>query len=481
MQDFGEKDLELIKTLQQIIIKNTAVLDKKTRSKVYSKFQSIGYSYVNIEEARKLGAGAFSLAFYSSKTNKIYIIKDKNEKLTPNVLLHEMIHSISDAQDWSYDNKKGYLYKSGIIENYSSARIKDSNICTIKRFNTGINEGFTEFVSSKFLDDESGSYPFEVHITKFLSDAIGFENLMNCYFNNDVNHLKKLIQDAFYLPNEYLIDKLFLQFDIICNYSKNGLNKYASVPIIKSCYETLIKMNIIKTQHLNIKNIKNEKDTFNFFDIRKYLNRHSIQNLDNLFNDLIANDLVDNQYHLFNDLKDDSGYKDIADMTSYIVQQIYNNNFSEIPYIIKSGKTCLKVLQSLNSLSVYSIKINDQLEPINKANIVKTFLTCLAGKNKKIDFQYFTESEKNEFILNCLYNPYDKNKENCEFIQIKDLLDFLNHGSTEYRYFMDDRPFERIKNYTKYIDSRIYFKSDFFGYIERKLTSKSQNEYQKEL
>ena len=67
MQEFEKKDYEIIKTLQQIIIKNTSILDRKTRSKVYSRFQSVGYSYIDYEEAKKFGVNLYSIAFYSSK------------------------------------------------------------------------------------------------------------------------------------------------------------------------------------------------------------------------------------------------------------------------------------------------------------------------------------------------------------------------------------------------------------------------------
>lgn len=476
MQDFGEKDLELIKTLQQIIIKNTAVLYNDTRSKVYSKFQSIGYSYIDSEEAQKLGAGVFSIAFYSSNTNKIYIIKEKNKTLAPNVLLHEMIHSISDAQEWNLDKEKGYLYKSGIIENITYVKEKNLIPYSINKNNVGINEGFTEFLTSKFLDYESGSYSFEVHITKFISDAIGFENLMQCYFNNNANQLKKLIRTAFYLPNDYLIDKLFLQLDILCNYSKTGCDRYNSIPIIKSCYETLIKMNLVKTQYINNNYIKDEKDTFKFFDIRKYLHTHEIKNLGSKFDDMLIDDLVNNRYSLLNGLDDSSGYKDIGSMTSYVVEQLYNNKFDEVSYIIRSGKSCLKVLQTLNTITDYGTIIDNQIKLIDKSIIINKFLSCLAGKDKKIDFQYFTETEKNEFILNSLYSPYNKDKENCKYFGAVDLVDFVNSGATEYKHFLNDKTFEYIKPCFKHINADLYFKKDFFNYAFKNMNSKSLND-----
>ena len=470
MQEFEKKDYEIIKTLQQIIVKNTAVLDRKTRSKIYSKFQSVGYSYLDSEEVKKFGVNLYSIAFYSSKTNRIYIIKDKNKVLEPEVLMHEMIHSISDTQQWS-ERKDSMVYRSGVIQHCTNLPAKDATVYSINRHNYGINEGITEFINSKFLDNKTIRYIFEVNITNLLSDEIGYDNLLNCYFNNDADKLKELIRDAFHLPNNYLIDKLFMQFDVFCNLSKANINRYESIPIVKNCYETLIKMNIIKTQFINKENIENKEDVFKYFDINKYLHKHEIMINEEIFNDFFINDLIKNQYRLLNDLNDEAGYDNVNGITTYVVELLRQNKTDEILQISKSGKTCVKVIQKLNSLTDYAVNNNGQMEVVKKKEIANKFLSLLLGKDGKINFQYFTDTEKYEFIMNSLFGPFDKDKENYKYFHPKDLIDFINYGSTEYKYFVSEKPFNYISNYTDKINSKVYYKYDFYHFIKQHRTS----------
>lgn len=466
MQEFEKKDYEIIKTLQQIIVKNTAVLDRKTRSKVYSRFQSVGYSYIDSEEAKKFGVNLYSIAFYSSKTNRIYIIKDRNKILEPEVLMHEMIHSISDSQEWDV-SKNTLLYKSGIIQNLTIIPEKVGEIYTINRYNIGINEGITEFINSKFLDNKTIRYIFEVNITNLLSDEIGYDNLLNCYFNNDPDKLKALIQNAFHLPNQYLIDKLFMQIDVFCNLSKTNINKYDAIPVIRNCYETLLKMNIIKTQQANKSKIKNKEDVFNYFNIRQYLSQHDIDLSIEWFNYLIIDDLVKNQFHLLNNLEDTEGYNNINSISTYIVQSLRQNQSDKLSGLGKSGKTCVKVIQKLNSFTDYAVKNNGQMELVKKNEIENKFLSLLLGKDGKINFEHFTDTEKYEFILNSLYGPYDGDKENYKYFHPKDLVDFINYGNTEYKYFISEKPFIYISNYLNKINCKIFYKKDFYQNIEK--------------
>ena len=109
--------------------------------------------------------------------------------------------------------------------------------------NNAINEGINEFLTCKFLgkEDTQTAYFDFVNIAKYFASAIGYENLMTYYFNNDLEGFKSNIKDVFYLKDTYLIDKLFCYMDKQYDELTNRGRPY-DIVFVNRCQELIFEM-----------------------------------------------------------------------------------------------------------------------------------------------------------------------------------------------------------------------------------------------
>lgn len=169
---------------------------------------------LNIEKKSFLILNVFDpglLGYYSSKSNKI-VVKDFGKRN------NEDDNSI-DFSDITIYHELMHMASSVIInesKKYSGFR----QLVGIKSIGTGINEGFTEYLTEQFFDNNLmynssySAYRMEVYITKIIIDLIGEERMRNLYFSAN---LKGLIESLAKFSSEEEAKKFIINLDILNN------------------------------------------------------------------------------------------------------------------------------------------------------------------------------------------------------------------------------------------------------------------------
>ena len=359
------------------------------------------------------------------------------------VLVHETIHAISNFDGSDGSHRTGFhcdFLKH--TSNYMPVYFHE---------NIGINEGFTQFFATKFLNIKNEcAYLTEVNIAEILSSVCGYEEVKELYFNNDIAGLKQLIKDKYHLQDSALINKLFSQMDTMVNTA--SLFRIHEGSFVKNCYETLLQMEINRRSVEAGKGVKLTQD-----EIQDYLNKHMHSYVgDNL---AYIESIISNKDALYK--KDNSNKHNVGfyrDLTANVVDAlIYDDKIKLFMYKNKLKANSLDVLRMLNH-DVIFVKGGESL---NNYEIVDMYLNMLHDKNGKIRLDHFNDREKYEFMAITMFGPYSSSKTCYQHFYAKDLISLINNDLDEYKAFLDRGPLEYIYTEIDKINPKIRNKDSF--------------------
>ena len=439
MENLSEQEQSILKQAQEAILKNLSTLNDAERANVYSKFQAIKYKKLDFFDAYLSGIPRFNSAFYAPEEKAVVIIDSEfANNFNKHILVHELLHGITANNT---ENKYVTGFSSSEIQ-----RLKNKTMLCVNQ-NVAINEGCTEFFTRNFIDDyNSRAYLHFVQIVKHLSEACGYEELKELYFSNNVEKLKETIKTAFHLPNLALVERLFEQMDYADIYS-NKKNFSKDLFITCSCYKTLLKMEMIryKAENPNQDFTKDKVNEF-FNSLKNYYTSEDIK--------VIVSNILQN----FSEIKKQDSLKNINNdklvkLTSTIIYAIVNNDES-LKNKLKDNfsEDVIDVLYKLNS-GWGVMKCDENIEP---TDIIDKYLTLLHNKDEKISLSNFNSEQKYEIILNAMAIK-DGYKHFCP----KDLINFVNNGLDEYKFFLNRDAMEYIYLNVKNINDDIKMQEDF--------------------
>ena len=432
MEEFNLHDSEDLKQAWQAIIKNTSVLDDETRSKVYSKLQSIRYYYISAEEADKYKVGSAAAAFYDNISNATYFINGLHGHL-PTAIVHELLHGVSYNKD---DQLHGLFFLRGYISK--------ENISQSFTGNLAFNDGITEYLACNFLgyENSNSAYFDFVNIARYLSNAIGYEKFMTYYFNNDIDAMEKDIQNAFHLKDQYLVDKLFYYMDKGNDELKRISNIYDSI-FARRCQEVLLEMEMNKILFEHKDEINTNNEIFNFIDIQKFY-----EQLNSGYGMYYNKDIVYNRTIMLDDFLQTGSYNSKPSENCQLINAIYKRNIKNLKSI--PIKDIVMLTDLLNSSLTFSF--SNKETPLNlNIKLFSSFLNGLKDENEKIDLNNFSKSQKFDFMTNILYNYHQKDFS--KYFYPKDLVWYTNYNNSSRQTIFNNKKFvEHI--YDEYGDIR---------------------------
>ncbi|HAJ77979.1 MAG TPA: hypothetical protein DCO89_02820 [Clostridiales bacterium] len=475
---------DAIKVAQQALIKNTADLSDDLRAKVYSKFQSVKYRFLNIKEFRVLSGTDGSFGFFSPNDNTIYFLNDESENNVAKVgILHEMLHAVTTCD---YDNVNIANNKSGFkcIETDTQGKVG-----VISAYGRGINEGATQFFAEQFLNSTGTDiYPFEIHILKILCEECGYQEIKNAYFTGSIEELKKVIRNGYKLKDDYLIDNLIIYMDIFGVIYGKETEYFKSFLLIKNCYATLLQMKLNKMM-VATNYIAPQKELAKNFNVLKYLT----QNLNPLFAEFFVAFLEDVELNKTAFLSSGTikhmDIKSARQASARFANAVANINveYLEENYVYFK-QHALDILKQLCTENIYGKKDEKtgQAMRISNTKLIYLFLGFLHNQNDKIDLSSYSESEKYEFISLALFNRYQNSqkeiksgniKKMYEHFYPKDLVNFVNSGYYECDTFFDEKAMEYIMPEIKQVHPRLFQVKEFA--LAYKAVKQKQNELEK--
>lgn len=223
--------------------------DPMTKIACLSKINSVTYKHFSEDNilSETLDPNQ-TLAYFRVSQNTVYYTDEKSlEDL--HVLTHELMHCTSKS---SYDQCVGF--KSSFVQSHHKA----PQTSVFFELGHGINEGATEFYTSKALNEPPQSYELFVNIFSNIRKACDPRFLDTYFFNNKVEYAKGHISSCFHYDNNYQIEKLIAQCDALYVIYREDIattdpkNAQDILSLAYSCYTTLIDMYIHKYIHENI-------------------------------------------------------------------------------------------------------------------------------------------------------------------------------------------------------------------------------------
>ena len=466
MENFESQIAEKIKRLQQVVIEKTSTLDDSTRAKVYSKFQSIKYKILDGNTfVSKLGVKD-STAFFHPVDNTIYFMDYGQTEVQDVMILHEMLHAISTSQHEKVNNADNYV--SGF--RYTKALKRNDSLMLSFR-NRGINEGATQFFAENFLNIQGTNvYPFEVHIFSILCDECGMGKLKNAYFANGIETVKNVIKDGFKLKSDKLVDDLFAYMDIFGVVFNKSSKYFKNLPIMKNCYNTLLKMKINKLmaedgyKHSQEEIVKN-------FSVKNYLSKNQNMILSNFFYSFFIDmernkldHLCDEKVSLLPEYKQSFGVDFVAKISELFADGVLSQDFDFLENHLKHlWDNKLGILKNLCSENTYCQKAENefQYKTISNSFLIDIFLGYLHNENDKIDLSDFSKDEKYQFISLALYNNYDNQSHRYKHFYPKDLVEFINNGLYDCDAFFDTKAMEYIWPAIDKVSPKLFVVNEF--------------------
>lgn len=161
---------------------------------------------VNIKEISKNEMsknGKFVAGFYRTDEHQIFIIEKCNEFPYNEIsVIHELIHSASGVSYPSLSlSISGFSYKDKTNNAY---------------YGTGLNEGFTELLTKKFVLVNNGGYLYFENVANILYKMIG-NDMITYYFSNDIT---SLINDLSNLSSREETEIFIRRLDILLSFNK---------------------------------------------------------------------------------------------------------------------------------------------------------------------------------------------------------------------------------------------------------------------
>ena len=471
MKEIYAGNEELIKGMQQLVVMNTSDLSDKTRSKVYSRFQAVKYFCIEENEVQKYEISKSSIAFFAPLENRVYIINGRKGSLERDVLLHEMIHSIT------LENAEAVKQTGLINEGFSKIEVVKPNklsLFSFMRCNNGLNEGATEFFTMKFLGNtQTIHYPFFVHLISILSEECGDKEFKEMFFSGNVNGLKKLIKNTFKLKSDYLVDKLFMQSDIVDNFTVSGNDRVDYLTHVREMYKTLIKMKLNKIV-CEYKRTKSPIDVVKEFDVKSFLHKGYCKNFVDLLDKGIVSSIATNKKDLLDDMTDETGFKNMQEFVTYMADKICKQDYRDIyEFQNAPNKLMIKSVQTLNSQIFFR---HSNFGLLQTGSVLDTLLNHLHGPNQKINLSGFSKTERHEFIANILNSPYNLENSYKHFAP-SDLVEYINGGGSEFNAFCNPSAVKYIMPCIQKINMNVFLNNKFSSaYQEAKKSLFNQNE-----
>lgn len=137
------------------------------------------FEFLTAEQFESYANSKMLKAFYDFETKKIYLAKNLDLALVENkeIFVHECLHYLSDNMQKS---KRGLIF------------FKDN-----KEYNRILNEGVTELLATKFLNQNIDSpYEFAETLVKQLSICVGFDTVKEAYFKSDDTKIRKIFNEC---------------------------------------------------------------------------------------------------------------------------------------------------------------------------------------------------------------------------------------------------------------------------------------------
>ena len=468
MDDKQTKISEIIKNLQQVILKNTASLNDETRSKVYSKLQNIKFKFLSSDNWELFSGAKDAAAFFSPYDNAIFLMDKCNlESIDKTLLLHEILHAISSVD---YDPKVLSNNNSGIktIKTYQEDQASLTSSC-----GRGINEAATQFFAERFLNSNDNNfvyYPFEVHLFKLLCDECGYEEIKNAYFSTSIDEFKKVVRNSFKLKDDYLTDNLITNMDTFAVIYGKDTDYFKNYWLMKNSYSTLLQMKFNKML-ASIYYMVPEKEFAKHFNAHKYL----AKDLDPILAPALETFFEDIEQNKLAFL--DTGKRNKLDFESARLASIHFANAImkvDVKYLEDNleffKQNSLEILKQLTTENIYCQKDEKTGQNLKMPNetLIYLFLGILHDKTDKIDLSIYSENEKYEFMSLALYNRYlakenlnSEKKDTYKNFYPKDLVHFINSGYYECDTFFDEKAMEYIWPEIKHIDPKLLYVKEF--------------------
>ena len=390
--DLTQKQNEVIKKLQKLILTNIVTCSDKTRKNAINQFKNVKFEIMSEIDLTEMGESASVAAFFDESKNSITINSMYLDSLYfEHLLLHEMFHA------YSFNNNKTGFY---FIENvqYDKNFFNRCHNCTFvtKKFEM-LNESATEFYATMFSDKKMVSYTFLLPIYGNLSEVCGFDKLLNLYFSNNTIAMLNLVKKSFHLKNDYLVNKLFMQMDQSFNI-KTGLFNKSYIPYV---YRTLIDMHIEKL-NVEIGRKLSNSELCQLIDIDKIIKSAGLLRYDDINEFNIIENNLKNYIKNYNDPKKTIDFDELKfKMDNFICDRLLGNktaNYCEYKkYFSEHLLDCILYLGQSNICKIDSYRLNSDLQ-------INEFLNFMHDKNKHIDLSNLSEGDKDLFIKIILEN-----------------------------------------------------------------------------
>lgn len=268
-KDFkAEKIIEIKKTpnlyfySNEVFISNLQSYETRKNIDIFIKFMLKNYSEevlqcffhnlnrINIKEK------IIKLEILRKNVDGYYDACSNEIKVTnPNVIFHELFHASSTV----YDERNGFVYQG-----FSQVDLKNNKCIGI-----GLNEGYTEYLSSKyFYYDNDSAYFYERYIAQKLEKIIGFKEMEKLFLTANLYGLIDKLNR--YNSKENIIS-FISNIDIIFKnkFYKNGITEKIKEDINKFLYDTY--QNKLNSDYNN--NLITNNDMMN--NIKNYLGDYS--------------------------------------------------------------------------------------------------------------------------------------------------------------------------------------------------------------
>ena len=272
-KDFkAKKIVEIKKTpkyrlyCNEIIVSNLQRYETRKNIDTFIKFMLKNYSddilqcfFYNINSIKIKESKIMNFELLGMKVDGYYDACTNEIKVTDsNVIFHELFHASSTI----YDGKKGMVYQG-----FSQVDLKNDTSIGI-----GLNEGYTEYLSSKyFYHNDNSAYFYESYIAQKLEKIIGFNEMEELYLTAD---LYGLIEKLKKYNTKEKIMTFINNIDIISKHRfyENDIIKKLKEDVYEFLYNTYL--NKLNNDYNNgminkcdvINNIKNYLGNYSFFE-----------------------------------------------------------------------------------------------------------------------------------------------------------------------------------------------------------------------
>ena len=277
-----------------------------------------------------------------------------------------------------------------------------------------------------------------------------------------------MVNNTFYLTNDYFVDKLLSQMDVVYNIWTNNNDLRDFIPVIKSCFETLVTMKVNKLKYDAKQSTKSEEEylqkfyqMFDNFDIYKFVSNNP-RHYEEYWLNIIADQITANRDTLLEQYTKNYSNSLIKATTVELVDALVKKDAGKLLFYKNNlGTKKLDVLRELNKEMICSS--NGKI--LTDALIIDNYLSVISDSNKKIDFKGFSKSEKYEFMsivmFNAYFNSWKETFKPCMHFYLNDIEEYLNNHDGLDLNFIDEDAMKYILPIVPNLNERIRNDEDF--------------------